>query len=84
MMSSVTTGDNQSSLVYIHELVVRARQLASVAQLVRALHRNRRAADSTPARDLQLHFSQLFLVRSKGGFPVLARSSSQLAASACI
>ena len=27
-----------STIVYIHELVVRARQLASVAQLVRALH----------------------------------------------
>ena len=48
----------------VHELVVRARQLASVAQLVRALHRNRRAAGSIPARDLKLHFSQLFLVRS--------------------
>ena len=34
----------------IHELVVRARQLDSVAQLVRALHRNRRAAGSIPAR----------------------------------
>ena len=32
-------------------LWVRARQLASVAQLVRALHRNRRAAGSIPARD---------------------------------
>ena len=52
------------TLVYIHELVVRARQLASVAQLVRALHRNRRAAGSIPARDLKLHFSLLFLVRS--------------------
>ena len=41
------------SSVYTHELVVRARQLASVAQLVRALHRNRRAAgsiESIPAR----------------------------------
>ena len=28
------------SIIYIHELVVRARQLASVAQLVRALHRS--------------------------------------------
>ena len=40
--------------MYIHELVVRARQLASVAQLVRALHRNRRAAVSIPARDLHV------------------------------
>ena len=48
----------------IRGLVVRARQLASVAQLVRALHRNRRAAGSIPARDLKLHFSRLFLVRS--------------------
>jgi hypothetical protein len=31
-------------LVYIHELVVRARQLGSAAQLVRALCRNRKAA----------------------------------------
>ena len=38
----------------LYELVGRARQLASVAQLamVRALHRNRRAAGSIPARDL--------------------------------
>ena len=41
-----------NTLVYIHELVVRARQLDSVAQLVRALHRNHRAAGSIPARDL--------------------------------
>ena len=33
----------RSTLVYIHERVVRARQLASVAQLVTALHWNRRA-----------------------------------------
>ena len=33
-----------------HEFVVNARQLASVAQLVRALHRNRRAAGLIPAR----------------------------------
>ena len=39
-------------LVPIHEFAVRARQLASVAQLVRALHRNRRAVGSIPARDL--------------------------------
>ena len=32
----------QYPILYIHELVVRAQQLASVAQLVRALHRNRR------------------------------------------
>ena len=29
--------------IYIHELMVTAQQLASVAQLVRVLHRNRRA-----------------------------------------
>ena len=45
--------------IIIHELVVGARQLTSVAKLVRALHRNRRAAGSIPARDLKL-----FLVRS--------------------
>ena len=39
------------ALVYIHELAVRARRLESVAQLVRVLHRNRRAAGSIPARD---------------------------------
>ena len=38
------------TLVYIHKLVVRARQQDPVAQLVRALHRNRRAAGSIPAR----------------------------------
>ena len=48
--------------IYVHELVVRAGQLACVAHLV--LHRNRRAACSIPARDLKLHFSLLFLVRS--------------------
>ena len=36
-----------STLVDFHELVVRARQLTSIAQLVRALHRNRRF-DSWP------------------------------------
>jgi hypothetical protein len=54
------------TLVYtcsIHELVVRARQLASVAQFVRALRRNRMATDFIPARDLKLHFSLLFLAR---------------------
>ena len=35
---------------YIQEPVVNARQLASVAQLVRALHRNHRASGSIPAR----------------------------------
>ena len=35
---------------YIHELAVRARQLASVAQLVRALHQNRRTTGSIPTR----------------------------------
>ena len=34
---------------YIHVLVVSARQLDSVAQLVRALHRNRRAAGTCVA-----------------------------------
>ena len=38
--------------IYIHELVVRAHQLDSVAQLVRALPRNCRATGSIPARDL--------------------------------
>ena len=42
--------------IYIHELVVRARQQASVAQLVRALHRNRRAAGSIPARGPSVAF----------------------------
>ena len=47
--------------LYIHELVIRDRQLASVAQLVRALHRNRRATGSIPARDLYwLHFHSTF------------------------
>ena len=36
---------------YLQELVVRARQLDSVAQLDRALHWNRRAAGSIPARE---------------------------------
>ena len=36
--------------LYIHELTVTAQQLASVAQLVRALHRNRRAVGSIPTR----------------------------------
>jgi hypothetical protein len=57
-------------IIYIlHELVVRARQLASVAQLGRALHRNHRAAigcryDSFQRPIYRLHFLQLFLVRS--------------------
>ena len=46
----LTLTSPNDTLVFIHELVVRARQLASVAQLVRALHRNRRAAGSIPAR----------------------------------
>ena len=51
--------------LYIHELTVTAKQLASVAQLVRALHRNRRAVGSIPIpEDLVLHFSQSFLVSS--------------------
>ena len=32
----------------MHELTVTAQQLASVAQLLRALHRNRRAVGSIP------------------------------------
>ena len=36
--------------LYIHELTVTAQQLASVAQLVRALLRNRRAVGSIPTR----------------------------------
>ena len=36
--------------LYIHEFTVTAQQLASVAQLVRALHRNRRAVGSIPTR----------------------------------
>ena len=37
--------------LYTHELTVTAQQLqASVAQLVRALHRNRRAVGSIPTR----------------------------------
>ena len=38
------------SMYCIHELVVKTRQVSSVAQLVRALHRNRRAAGLIPAR----------------------------------
>ena len=50
--------------ISLHELVVRARQLASVAQLIRALHRNRMAAVSIPAmQGPVVAFSQLFLVR---------------------
>jgi hypothetical protein len=52
------------STIIIHEHVVGARQLISVTQLVRARHRNRRAAGSISAPDLKLHFSLLFLVRS--------------------
>ena len=48
--------------IYIHELVVGAGQLASVAQLFRGLHQNCRATGSAPARDLKLHFLLLFLV----------------------
>ena len=36
--------------LYMHELTVTAQQLASVAQLVRALHRNRRAVGSILTR----------------------------------
>ena len=39
----------------------------SVSQLVRALHRNRRATGSIP-EGLKLHFSQLFLVTSNKWF----------------
>ena len=42
--------------IYIHELVVRAWQLASVSQLVRELHWNHRATCLIPARNLKLHF----------------------------
>ena len=42
--------------VYIQELEIRARQLASAAQVVRALHRNRRAAGSIPARGAKVAF----------------------------
>ena len=46
-----------STLVYIHELVVKLdNSQASVGQLVRALHRNRRAAGSIPVRDLKIAF----------------------------
>ena len=43
---------NGITLAYIsvHELAIRDRQLDSVAQLLRALHRNGRAAGSIPAR----------------------------------
>ena len=44
-------------LVYIHELVVRARQLDSVTQLVRALHR--RAGGSIPASDQAAFFTSV-------------------------
>ena len=49
-MASSTIYPCITHYIYIHELVVRAQQLASVAQLVRALHRNRRATGSIPAR----------------------------------
>ena len=42
--------------VYIHELVVRSSATGSVAQLVRALHRNHKAAGSIPARGLIVAF----------------------------
>ena len=45
-----------STLVYTHELAVRARQLASVAQLVRALHRNRRPAGSISSKGPKVAF----------------------------
>ena len=38
------------STLYVHKLVVRARQLVSAAQLVRTLHQNRSAAGLIPAR----------------------------------
>ena len=58
MLSSVMAGLSENDphpkpapySVYTHELVVRAQQLDSVAQLVRVLLRNRRAAGSIPAR----------------------------------
>ena len=42
--------------VYIQELEIRARQLASAAQLVRTPHRNRRATGSIPARGAKVAF----------------------------
>ena len=56
--------------------MVRARQLC----LIKALHRNRSAAGSIPARDLNLHFSLLFLGRSNNvyKFPSLIISTLQL------
>ena len=45
-LSTTRTPDH----LYIHEFTVTAQQLASVAQLVRALHRNRRAVGSIPTR----------------------------------
>ena len=50
--------------LYIHELTVTAQKLASVAQLVRALHQNRMAVGSIPTRGRCAAFSQSFLVRS--------------------
>ena len=41
-----------------------ARKLASVAQLVRALHRNRRATGSIPAKGTIVAFFATLLVRS--------------------
>ena len=59
-----------------------ARSAMPVVQLVRVLHWS-----SIPTRGPVVAFFATapgILVRSKGGFPVLARSSSQLAASACM
>jgi hypothetical protein len=42
----ITTVTRTPDHLYIHELTVTAHQLASVAQLVRELHRNRRAVGS--------------------------------------
>ena len=51
------------TLVYIHELAFKALQLGSVAQLVRALHRNRRAVGSIPARGTTFVFFSWFVLR---------------------
>ena len=50
-LSSSDMMKNSIVKLFTFYFVVRARQLASVAQLVRALHRNRRAAGSIPATE---------------------------------
>ena len=53
MIRIIRIEDKLSELsgLYIHELADRARQLDSVAQLVRAMHRNCKAAGSISARE---------------------------------